>query len=119
MRSIQRTKLAFIKFSQAWVACLITMAGGVSPYHMIVAAKTGLVGSVGVLATSFLPDAYRTTRSNMVFTFGTTFVGDIIVVPTHYGPVWMEATLTGLVAALFTLVFHHVRKFINKRYTAH
>ena len=119
MTYLKRGRLALIKFSQAWVACLITMAGGVSPYHMIVAAKTGLVGSVGVLATSFLPEAYRTTRSNMVFTFGTTFVGDIVVVPTHYGPVWMEAFLTGLLAAFFTLIFHHTKKFINKVYQSH
>ena len=116
---LRRGKLALIKFSQAWVACLIAMGGGVSPYHMIVAAKTGIVGSVGVLATSYLPDAYRTTKSNMVFTFGTTFVGDIVVVPTHYGPVWMEALLTGLLAAFFTLMFHHTKKFINNVYQLH
>ena len=119
MTHLRRGRLALIKFSQAWVACLITMAGGVSPYHMIVAAKTGLVGSVGVLATSYLPDSYRTTKSNMVFTFGTTFVGDIVVVPTHYGPVWMEAFLTGLLAASFTLMFHHIKNFINKVYQLH
>ena len=114
MRPIQRTKLAFMKFSQAWVACLIAMGGGVSIYHMTVAAKTGFVSSVGVVATSYLPDAYRTPRSNVVFTFFTTFFGDILVVPTHYGPVWMEAVVTGLLASLFSLIFFGVkRKFIN------
>ena len=119
MRPIQRVKLALMKFSQAWVACLIAMAGGVSIYHMTVAAKTGLVSSVGVVATSYLPDSYRTVKNNMVFTFGTTFVGDIVVVPTHYGPVWMEAFVTGLLAAVFALMFHYSKNFINKRYNAH
>ena len=113
MRPITRVKLALMKFSQAWVACLIAMAGGVSLYHMTVAAKTGFVSSVGVLATSYLPDAYRTPKSNIVFTFFTTFIGDILVVPTHYGPVWMEAMITGLIASLFATMFYGVRRFIN------
>ena len=113
MNTIQRIKLALMKFSQAWVACLIAMAGGVSIYHMTVAAKTGLVSSVGVVATSFLPDAYRTPKNNIVFTFFTTFIGDIIVVPTHYGPVWMEAFVTGALASLFAYLFFRIKSFIN------
>ena len=113
MSTIQRIKLALMKFSQAWVACLIAMAGGVSLYHMTVAAKTGCVSSVGVLATSYLPDAYRTPKNNIVFTFFTTFIGDIIVVPTHYGPVWMEAFVTGLLASLFAFLFFRIKSFIN------
>ncbi len=113
MSTIQRIKLALMKFSQAWVACLIAMAGGVSLYHMTVAAKTGLVSSVGVVATSYLPEAYRTPRSNIVFTFFTTFFGDILVVPTHYGPVWMEAVVTGLLASLFAFLFFRIKSFIN------
>ena len=77
------------------------MNGGISLYHATVAAKTGGVSAVGVLATSFLPNAYQNWKFNLVFTFGTTFVGDIIVVPTHYGPVWMEALVTGLLASAF------------------
>ena len=113
MTTIHRLKLALMKFSQAWVACLIAMAGGVSLYHMTVAAKTGFVSSVGVLATSYLPEAYRTPKSNIVFTFFTTFFGDILVVPTHYGPVWMEAVVTGLLASLFAYLFFVIRSFIN------
>ncbi len=113
MSTIQRIKLALMKFSQAWVSCLIAMAGGVSLYHMTVAAKTGLVSSVGVVATSYLPDAYRTPKSNIVFTFFTTFIGDIIIVPTHYGPVWMEAVVTGLLASLFSFLFFRIKSFIN------
>ena len=115
MRTIQRTKLALMKFSQAWVACLIAMGGGVSIYHMTVAAKTGLVSSVGVVATSYLPDSYRTVKNNMVFTFGTTFVGDIVVVPTHYGPVWMEAFCTGMLASGFAALTIYIRHFIKTR----
>ena len=113
MSTVHRIKLALMKFSQAWVACLIAMAGGVSLYHMTVAAKTGLVSSVGVVATSYLPDAYRTPKNNIVFTFFTTFIGDIIVVPSHYGPVWMEAFVTGLLASLFAYLFFVVKSFIN------
>ena len=113
MRPITRAKLALMKFSQAWVACLIAMGGGVSLYHMTVAAKTGFVSSCGVMVTSYLPEAYRTPRSNIVFTFFTTFIGDIIVVPTHYGPVWAEAVVTGGIASLFAYLFIVVRRFIN------
>ena len=96
-----RISLTTLKFCQAWFACILAMNGGISLYHATVAAKTGGVSVVGVLATSFLPNSYQNWRSNLVFTFGTTFVGDIIVVPTHYGPVWMEALVTGLLASAF------------------
>ena len=96
-----RLGLSTLKFCQAWFACILAMNGGISLYHATVAAKTGGVSAVGVLATSFLPNAYQNWKFNLVFTFGTTFVGDIIVVPTHYGPVWMEALLTGLLASAF------------------
>ena len=96
-----RFALTTLKFCQAWFACILAMNGGISLYHATVAAKTGGVSAVGVLATSFLPNAYQNWKFNLVFTFGTTFVGDIIVVPTHYGPVWMEALLTGLLASAF------------------
>ena len=114
MRPITRVKLALMKFSQAWVACLIAMGGGVSLYHMTVAAKTGFVSSCGVMVTSYLPEAYRTPVSNITFTFFTTFIGDILVVPTHYGPVWMEALVTGALASLFATMFYGVRRLINK-----
>ena len=90
------------------------MGGGVSLYHMTVAAKTGFVSSCGVMVTSYLPEAYRTPISNITFTFFTTFIGDILVVPTHYGPVWMEALVTGSLASLFAAMFYGVRRLINK-----
>jgi len=96
-----RLSLSTLKFCQAWLACILAMNGGISLYHATVAAKTGGVSAVGVLATSFLPNAYQNWKFNLVFTFGTTFVGDVIVVPTHYGPVWMEALVTGLLASAF------------------
>ena len=104
-----RYTLSTLKFCQAWLACILAMNGGISLYHATVAAKTGGVGAVGVFVTSFLPNAYQNWKSNLVFTFGTTFVGDIIVVPTHYGPVWMEALLTGLIASLFAGITIYVR----------
>ncbi len=104
-----RFSLSTLKFCQAWLACILAMNGGISLYHATVAAKTGGVGAVGVLATSYLPDAYKTWKSNLVFTFGTTFVADIIAVPTHYGPVWMEATVTGLLASVFAAMSLYVR----------
>ena len=104
-----RLSLSAIKFCQAWIACILAMNGGISIYHAIVAAKTGGVGAVGVLITSYLPEAYKNWRSNIVFTFGTTFVGDIIVVPTHYGPVWMEAFVTGLLASVFAGLTIYIR----------
>ena len=96
-----RLGLSTLKFCQAWFACILAMNGGLSLYHATVAAKTGGVSAVGVLATSFLPNAYQNWKFNLVFTFGTTFVGDVVVVPTHYGPVWMEALVTGLLASAF------------------
>ena len=108
-------KLVSLKFTQAFWACIICMGGGISLYHMGVAAKTGLVGSAGVFLTSFLPDSYTNWRSNLTFTFFTTFIADIIIVPTHYGPVWMEALCTGLFASLFAAVTIYTRHIIKMK----
>lgn len=113
MRNFERVRLIILKFSQAWASCIICMGGGLSLYHATVAAKTGLVGGVGVLATSFLPGAYRNWKSNLALTFSTTFIGDIIVVPTHYGYFWTEALCTGIVACLFSISIYGIRRFIN------
>ena len=110
-----RFSLTTLKFCQAWLACILAMNGGISLYHATVAAKTGGVGAVGVLATSYLPDAYKNWKSNLVFTFGTTFVGDVVVVPTHYGPVWMEALVTGLLASLFAGMTIYIRHWFKHR----
>ena len=110
-----RFSLTTLKFWQAWLACILAMNGGISLYHATVAAKTGGVGAVGVLATSYLPDAYKNWKSNLVFTFGTTFVGDVVVVPTHYGPVWMEALVTGLLASLFAGMTIYIRHWFKHR----
>jgi hypothetical protein len=91
------------------------MGGGISLYHIIVASKTGLVGAIGVFGTSFLPNAYVNWKSNLTFTFFTTFVGDIIIVPTHYGPVWMEALCTGMLASGFAALTIYIRHFVKTR----
>ena len=97
------------------MACIIAMNGGISLYHATVAAKTGLVSATGAWITTIVPGSYRDWKSNLTFTFFTTFVGDIIVVPTHYGPVWMEATVTGLLATLFAAMAIYVRHFVKLR----
>ena len=116
---MDRLKLSTIKFCQAWVACIIAMNGGISIYHATVAAKTGLVSATGAWITTVVPGSYRDWKSNVVFTFFTTFIGDILVVPTHYGPVWMEATVTGALASLFAImtigIRHQVRKMRESR----
>jgi len=109
-----KTKLLLLKFSQAWTSCIICMGGGLSLYHATVAAKTGLVGAMGVYVTSFIPNSYSNRNSNLAFTFFTTFIGDIIIVPTHYGPVWMEAFLTGVTAVLISLIMTMIKSKFKK-----
>ena len=112
---LSNIKLSALKFCQAWVACILAMNGGLSIYHATVAAKTGLVSATGVWLTTAVPGAYKNWKSNVAFTFFTTFLGDIFVVPTHYGPVWMEACLTGLLASMFAIMTigtrHYFRRF--------
>ncbi len=108
-------KLVGIKFCQSFWACIFCMGGGISLYHIIVASKTGMVGAIGVFGTSFLPNAYVNWKSNLVFTFFTTFIGDIIIVPTHYGPVWMEALCTGMLASGFAALTIYIRHFVKTR----
>ena len=107
----QTHELSTMKFCQAWMACIIAMNGGISLYHATVAAKTGLVSATGAWITTIVPGSYKDWKSNVVFTFFTTFIGDILVVPTHYGPVWPEATVTGLLASLFAIMTIGVRHY--------
>lgn len=108
-----RIKLVGIKFLQSFWACIFCMGGGISIYHITVASKTGLIGAIGVFGTSFLPESYSNWKSNITFTFFTTFIADIIIVPTHYGPIWMEALCTGILSSIFAALTIYVRHFIK------
>ena len=93
------------------MACIIAMNGGLSIYHATVAAKTGLVSATGAWITTVVPGSYRDWKSNVVFTFFTTFIGD-------YGPVWMEATVTGALASLFAIMTMGIRHYYRRKTSA-
>jgi hypothetical protein len=91
--------------SEATTACLVTMVQGnllaLSFGHLFIALKTGIIAGI---ITSILLIAMRTDRLSVVSALlGTiTAVVDFFVHPGQFGPIAMEAIVTGLGAALLS-----------------
>jgi len=100
------------KFGQAFTACLLAMVQGditvLTLKHAMVAGKTGaLTGVAFILASLFK----FTSRYFLIFLTGLlTAIADYITHPTHYGPAFMEAVVTGAVAMLIAYAYEHFYK---------
>ena len=107
------------RFGQAWTACMVAMVQGdltvLSLYHAKIAAKTGIVTGVAMLVASFVP--WEEIRRNKWFT--TFLVGlfttaaDLWNHPTHFGPAWAEAAVTGVGAMILAVLYERVMERRN------
>ena len=97
------------KFSESWLACLLTMVQGditaLTIKHAFVASKTGLI-----MATAYLFSRLFANRQSVyldiLLTGVLTALADLIVHPTHFGPFYAEAVATGIGAAFLAAVLH-------------
>ena len=99
------------KFSEAWTSCMLCMVQGdltvISLNHAFTASKTGTLAGIGyVLAAQ---TAANGKWLGAYLTGVLTMLADLIVHPTHFGPHWMEAAVTGLVAASICLIWDRIR----------
>ena len=104
---LEKCKLWTQKFSEAWIACLLAMVQGdltvVSIQHAITAAKTGFLAGTAIVLTLVLIKKQNRWLTAWITGF-LVMCADIVVHPTHFGEVWTEAAVTGIVAALIGLI---------------
>lgn len=101
------------KFSEAWTACMMCMVQGdlsvLTLNHALTASKTGSIAATALIVATLLGK-----QNNIWITTWLTGVmvmlADLIAHPTHFGPAWMEAFVTGLVAAMICFTFEKLVK---------
>lgn len=103
----RREKLLIKNVSEATVACLLTMVQGnvflVSLSHFAYASQTGIVA--GAIATIVLVTSHRLNRwaiAGVLAVF--TAIVDYFSHPAQFGPVAVEAVITGLAAGILSLL---------------
>jgi hypothetical protein len=113
----KKVSLLVENFSEATVACLVTMVQGnvlsIGLGHLIIASQTGL--AAGAIATIAVVVSKSHRRGLVALVLGvTTTVVDYLIHPGMFGSVFTEAIVTGVGAALLSLVvstaIHAVRK---------
>ena len=101
------------RFTEAWLSCLLVMVQGdvlaLTLKHSIVAAKTGLLAAIGS-AFCVLVIGRPTQTQNAIAIGAFTAIADYIVHPTHFGPHWAEAVVTGVGASVLALLVDYIRK---------
>ena len=98
----KKLKLLAEKFSEAWTACMLCMVQGdltvISLHHAITASKTGIIAGIAVVIASYwnrIDNKYGLIWATGVLTT----LADFSIHPTHFGPEWAEAVVTGIGAA--------------------
>lgn len=112
---MKSVKLWGQKFSEAWLACTVCMVQGdltvISMKHAIIASKTGSIAGLAVVA-SFLMCKNPSKWVSIWLTGMFTMFADLIIHPTHFGPHYAEALVTGIGAAALAYV---TESFLLKR----
>ena len=105
-----RLALCGHKAVEAGAVCLLLMVQGnlaeVTLAHFVIASKTGLLAVSPALAVTFTRHAHHFLNrwTSAVFLGTCTFAADAVAHPSHYPGAYMEAALTGLGAAAFSVV---------------
>jgi len=115
LSSRHRFRLALCghKVVEAGAVCVLLMVQGdltgVTLAHLAIATKTGLIAMPPVLGVTFSRYArHLLNRWTAAALFGlSTFVGDAVIHPSHYEGTFTEAALTGVGAAIFSLVISY------------
>lgn len=112
---MKHVKLWGQKFSEAWLACMVCMVQGdltvISLKHAITASKTGSIAGLAVVA-AFIMCQRQNKWVSIWLTGMFTTLADLLIHPTHFGPHYAEALLTGIGAAALAFV---TEQFLIKR----
>lgn len=106
---------------EATTACLVTMAQGnflaLGLTHWVIASQTGVVA--GVLASIALMLTRTENRWVIAIVLGVvTAIVDYIIHPGMFGPVFLEAIVTGLGAAVLSYTVGWIVQVYRSRRTA-
>ncbi|MBN3753286.1 hypothetical protein G3N95_10050 [Paraburkholderia sp. Tr-20389] len=105
-----RAMLFIKRFWQPTSACMTCMPGSwgniMSIAHWSIALNTGLLTGILAVVLTFTPAAklYKNRYGNALIVGLLTIVGDIYAHPNHYGPLFAEHVITGVISGLLTLV---------------
>ena len=118
----QKIKLFLTPFCKATPACLLVMVQGniwlATIGHLQKAVETGLITGLGVLIFSLFTHRWFSNRYAVAgITGGMCFVADLLVHPSHFGGVSIEAIVTGAFTGLISLAVNFVGKklFVHGR----
>ena len=110
---MERVKLFFRKFSEAWTACMLVMVQGdlsvLTIKHAVTASKTGILTGIAIVITSYLKrldNKYMTAWLTGVLTI----IADYL---THPNMFKYESIVTGLGAGLLALTLSFILKKKN------
>ena len=105
---MEKVKLWFEKFSEAWTACVICMVQGdltvVSIKHAMIAAKTGTLTGLAFVIATLLPWENKWLAIFLTGLF--TAIADSLI---HMEMFPYEAIVTGFVAALIAFVYEYFK----------
>jgi len=108
-----RLALCGHKVVEAGAVCALLMVqgdlAGLTLAHVAIATKTGLLAMSPVVGVTFSRYAHHVlNRWTAALLFGvSTFAGDALMHPSHYEGAVTEAALTGIGAAIFSLVISY------------
>lgn len=105
---MQKLKIFWQRFTEAWASCLLCMAqfdlSVISISHAITASKTGVTAAAAYVFLSY-SKKFSGSKIAAVWLISTcTMVADYLIHPTHFGPELAEAICTGIGAGLLAYV---------------
>lgn len=114
----ERGALLFEYVAESTTACVVTMAQGnllaITFGHLVIASQTGLIaGSIASLAV-FLSRSMPRWVASLVLGLGTAVV-DFLVHPGMFGPIAVEALVTGFVAAALSYFTGTAVSFVRQK----
>jgi len=104
------------RFSEAFIACMLTMVKGdvsaISLNHFKTASETGIVTALsGLFCWLFLSQEYKDNKYVISGLTGfLTAVVDMFVHPSHFGGASTEAIVTGIGAGSLCFVMAHIKQ---------
>jgi hypothetical protein len=107
--------------AESTAACLVTMVQGnllaVGLSHWIIASQTGVIA--GAVTSAAIIAAQADNRRVVAIVLGSvTAVVDFFMHPGSFGPVFLEALVTGAGAALLSWLAGSAYRFFQRRRTA-
>lgn len=108
---MDKIKLGFEKFSEAWTACFLCMVQGdlsvVTLQHAFVASKVGIITAFAFLVASII--SFKSKWIAIWLTGLFTTIADLLVHPSQFGGEFGESLVTGIIAMGIAFAYEHMK----------